>query len=630
MLTEAEIANIEAELPRLQQWSPDICVPVRARKLRNPTLVWLNERWFLERQIDVTDGATRDRLTQWLLDEYAYVIPSNDESSPDYTEMEKTFVADCYGGSGMAVHGGSGRAGISGCLQVKGIGRTPLVGAGIDWTHSHGCMWLEEALREAICSELCANEFPHGAVPILAVIDAGFRYRYLEDVWGERKEGTWGERRALAIRPVAMRPAHFERAVCFMPPGAEDDARRRDVRRVRDVVLHLEREAPASEAPVLAERLTHIFSCIAQQVAFGRAHRLFHGDYLTSNLTVHGELLDFGAFRALPNWCKALSTNHLAGGFGDELAVLAPAVRSLNFYAGKYKEDTQYKLSDADLLKRLKENIDGAFAQECLRLLHLDMVDDEQIKQEALAALTDYYKSQQRLLARYQHGYRRPQIRWLSDAFAECDETEAATAEFKALSRIVAAIRESRIDTEARKQLGEQACLTMARLLPPRPELYRESLVSTLYQLIDGRSAPHLVDPALIEATINGIISRNRRHWRSLPNDLAVFAQYSGSFSHLLYCLDPKTGERYLWLESIWLNDQVWMLNKWVPASTLAIQRQARQGPRWTGLFPAVSLHDEVSSPDRVLALPPDAIWYDTAAFEQLHTLFRNEAQTLL
>jgi hypothetical protein len=135
--------------------------------------------------------------------------------------------------------------------------------------------------------------------------------------------------------------------------------------------------------------------------------------------------------------------------------------------------------------------------------------------------------------------------------------------------------------------------------------------------------APTLVEPALIEESVNAIISRNRRHWPTVPRDLMVLAQSSGAFSHILHCVNPETKEGFLWLESVLVEDRVWMLDKWVATSTLQEHFHTRRGSWWAGLFPAVSAHGKVWAPAVDLQLPADAISYDTNEFGGLRNLFQ-------
>jgi hypothetical protein len=139
-------------------------------------VLWINRRWFFERQFDVTSADTVRRIHDWLLDEFAYVIPQPSDPQPAFTNKTKILHADRYGSStGRTPHGGSGRVATIGAFQAKGIGMTPLVGPGGDQGHSNGCCSIEEAIREAIYSEVAAadNRVSNRRGRRTAPIDAG-------------------------------------------------------------------------------------------------------------------------------------------------------------------------------------------------------------------------------------------------------------------------------------------------------------------------------------------------------------------------------------------------------------------------------------------------------------------------
>ena len=117
--------------------------------------------------------------------------------------------ADRYGGSGIGLNGGSGRAAVVNGYLVKGVGRTPLVSSLTDESHASGGAYLEESIRETIFAEIVRAEFPCSAIPVLAIIDTGLIQIF------EESAGPKMERRTLLIRPSFIRPAHFERATAY-------------------------------------------------------------------------------------------------------------------------------------------------------------------------------------------------------------------------------------------------------------------------------------------------------------------------------------------------------------------------------------------------------------------------------
>src|SRR5215469_14635939 len=174
MLTANELAAISSDVPDLCQIGTSILVPFRACRLVEPTVAWINDRWFAERGLLThIDGALRRRVCDWMLNSFAITAVA-ERQTPSDIEQAVLGQADRYGSSsGTSPHGGSGRVATVGRFQVKGVGRTPLVGAGVPWIHSHGVASMREAVYEAIMGEIFNAELPFGSIPVIAIVDAG-------------------------------------------------------------------------------------------------------------------------------------------------------------------------------------------------------------------------------------------------------------------------------------------------------------------------------------------------------------------------------------------------------------------------------------------------------------------------
>jgi len=170
-------------------------------------------------------------------------------------------------------------------------------------------MFLEEAVREAILSEVCTATFPYGTVPTIAVIDAGAKLRW--------RDGTYGARRAIIVRPAFLRIAHLMRTIFFGTSGYPESDQVADAAYVRDMW----RAIPTAS-------LQKAFATVGAQFGFGNALRLWPGPFFVSNFTLDGALVDFGSFRALPNWFRAKGESR-AHCFGGEATLVAAAARSL-------------------------------------------------------------------------------------------------------------------------------------------------------------------------------------------------------------------------------------------------------------------------------------------------------------
>ncbi len=305
---------------------PHLLVPFEAVRLPAPRVVWLNKRAWLAAGVDTRDATARRMLEEWLIDQYAFVTDDGIVGAGE----RATFYADRYGATDGAAAGGSGRCGIRGTLNVKGVGRTPLVGdrVSVGIHHSHGSLWLDEAMREALFSELCAREAPFGVVPTLAVIDCGLEHHIPE--W--RTTG----RRALLIRPNFVRLAHMQRSIYFGSAGFPGSAQHIDAMRAKDAVQRLWFDGVARKAlGVTVANLEETVSRLAEQVAFLLASRLYVGGLNAANVTINGELVDFGGVRTVQGWQRTRVADGLPL-FGDDPSLLGAIFSSLSFYREKY------------------------------------------------------------------------------------------------------------------------------------------------------------------------------------------------------------------------------------------------------------------------------------------------------
>jgi|GEM_PF-6493508 len=245
--------------------------------------------------------------------------------------------ADRYGGYGVGCHGGSGRCGFVGSVQVKGIGRTPLVGRGGDQAHSHGFMTLEEAIREAVFSRFFKIILPHGIVETLGVIDTG-------DCM------PWGERKGLLLRPAFFRASALVRAPFFNPAAEMKDPHIVDVARVTAALKIL--DEPAESRARYGFRIGSLKAFLVracEQLAACHFHQAYPGPFSTSNLTINGALLDFGSARIVPGFRRYVS---VGGGtaFGvEDVALLALCLQDIRWHVRTYGPESQFDDCPSDL-----------------------------------------------------------------------------------------------------------------------------------------------------------------------------------------------------------------------------------------------------------------------------------------
>lgn len=538
-LAPGELARIEGGLPDLLEWSETACVEFQAKKLRNCQVLWLNDRWFLERGLDVEESGVRARLVAWLTNTFGYVVATSDPDDQIDLENGTTLFADRYGSNnGLFAHGGSGRAAIFGKFNVKGIGPTPLVGAGVNREHSHGSASVNVAIREAIFAEVVAAEFPHGGIPILAVLDTG--------LWFE-SSSTPGKmlRRSLIVRPSMVRPAHMQRAPAFIRPvDGHKNSQIQDAKRVREFIGQYATLA-ASLHGSLGQAITRFFIRIAEQIAFGHVHRIYSGGYFSSNLSIEAELLDFGNSYALPNWENAkVLENDL--GFGRDLEVIKSTIRSLCFYFNKYRPGALEGNSEELIFASTHNAWKVALSEEFLRVWGLDGRKHSRSSQIIVNTMVSYFDLQQKSSVNYTRG-EVSQAGWIWPAIGTGADRKDQAAVADTVQHTLR--QEFRGSANSALQL-DLSMLTAERFLQPRTSLMRDVLqqkIGTLLAAIDWSDAD--AGHRKIHELIRSSTDESRRHWRRLPKDIVVLGHCCKGGSSILQCVHRFTEGKFYWFD---------------------------------------------------------------------------------
>lgn len=539
MLTADELARLATATVDPADWGESLCVVFEARRLTTARVCWLNKRWFVEQGVDVLDPGVRERVGRWLLQEFGYVVPRTEDPPESFGSESAKFLADRYGGTGLVPHGGSGRAGIRNGFQVKGIGITPLVGKDADWLHSHGCVWLEEAFREAIFAELFAAEAPCGAIPTIAILDTDLHMMH---------DGLAGERRALVIRPFVPRPAHLQRAPWFRPIDGDPHAQPLDADRTREAIAAYRRYAGGGVA--LAP--TELFHCLGRQAAFSHLNRLSHGGFFSSNLTLHGALIDFGSATAWPNWDRhCVASNPPI--FGDEALYVAQMAHSLSFYLGKYADDDA--VGATAMLDAFRDGYRAGAIDEAARVWALDGND------RAAQAIADVLIA---AFARQQRGG--VQASAPTPIMLAVEEHEAI---------------ELALGPDATRRF--RSWRNALRSLQPRPHADRERLQAWLFDWLVRRERAGPLMPDDVDAAVTQLLSAVRRMWEDLPADLEVLAQVNDGCSSALACRHDD-GTRCVWLQGPKLDDRVLLFDRWYAIDDLAAYRTSDDPRHWTGM----------------------------------------------
>jgi hypothetical protein len=546
---------------RLEALGPHLFVAFPVRALKNARVLWINNRWFIEAGIDCLNLAVREQIVAWLLEDFAV-----DAVAESGAAQSGVLFADRYGASDGAAHGGSGRCGAKGVFNAKGIGRTPLASPHVDFAHAHGCMSLAEAMREVVNSEIAAAEMPYGAVPIIAVIDAGMEFR-------STPQGT-PERRGIVVRPNALRPAHFERSILFGDAGSSNSAQYLDALRTRDAIRAVTREAALGETNCAFEDLSLMFTKFAAQIGFARAHRLWQGRFLSSNVSVDGALLDFGSFRSVPSWRRAIGEPGEA--FGGEESDFLPMIYAQCFYFKKFAPPAHALREPKDLFSNVVRQLREAFAEGCIEAMFGGQEVAPDLRAAASGELLAYFAAQQR--ETIQVGYAKSSWRrpWLYDALV--DESGAASTMAERVAVKLRAILE-----QAHRR-ADGAGMVTARLdatrrwLKPRPLLYYETAVPLAKAVCDRLTGELDHDRARIESYVRNAVAKSRRYWRRLPAHFIVHGQRTDLVSSVLYCHDVRRDESTLWVECREVGGSLHILGTNVRSSAAELYAPTREG----------------------------------------------------
>lgn len=296
-------------------------------KLKGSEVVWINKELIQDYGIELDE----DSIKKELIENFSYVSRGYADKTRVITNDKKQFMADQYGSRHEVCNGGSARCGLNGFFQVKGIGRNPLVAVNISESHSHGKLFIDEAISEAIWGELCHKHLPYGAIRTLAIIKTNTKHKfgYLDDAPNKHC--------ALTIRELSVRPAHFERCTFFWPEESYRHLRDNDANRVRmaapyfsSLLLGENVNAPLGDA------LNIMIDRLACQIAASRVKGIPHGSLTSSNISVDGRFLDFGTMTAVPDFGNYVLANGVGAVWDDHELIeswLVNFIDTLNHYS---------------------------------------------------------------------------------------------------------------------------------------------------------------------------------------------------------------------------------------------------------------------------------------------------------
>jgi uncharacterized protein YdiU (UPF0061 family) len=458
---------------------------VPLRRLPQARLLWVNLEDAKDDPAFAQAGGDLARYEQHLMQACAFTIAEAGQT------IDAMGVADRYGGHNIGNNGGSGRAAQIGNYHVKGVGRTPLVGFGMDEAHASGRAYLEECVRESILAEICARDFPHGSVRTLAIIDTG-----RVQVW-QTEAGPKPEHCCLLVRRAFFRPAHIERATLYKSGNPREGSV--DAERVRGTVAQLTQALGGLE--VLQRDLLTFVERWAQQLAGSYVQCLPHGGVSSSNVCIDGRLVDFGAMAALPSlkrYWVASGDNPSGEEYKDILSTINSITCAFRFTVGQGEPARAWRET---AIKRVFEAYGQELHQQVLRLLGFGA------QERALLVQSPAYPQVRRLLDGQLARWRR-EVEVIFNGTPWATESMPSEAELQGLAERVIALTALVHDWQAnaaQRQAQRKLWTT------PRQRLGRENLKVECYDRLDGAGAAVLDQPGVVGALIDELVAAHSR-----------------------------------------------------------------------------------------------------------------------
>lgn len=251
-------------------------------------VIWLNLPLLEKEGFDISYGHTQE-LEQQVMARYGWVSVDDLVDADLIGEKRGVAFADFYGGGGLEDNIGSARAGSFGRVQVKGIGKTPMLKSH-DPSHTARST-VYEGMKDAIWGEVTSRELPAKGNRLLALIER----------WPSALEG--GDAEVLEVRELPLRLANY------LP--RKDSSNRADLKRAREALKLLPDALPPPAGKdqnwanlPREEKIRLGLQEFVERVGRQRGHMyawgIDHGTNSQSNIELSGRILDFVTATAQP------------------------------------------------------------------------------------------------------------------------------------------------------------------------------------------------------------------------------------------------------------------------------------------------------------------------------------------
>lgn len=304
----------------------DFLIPFEAHFLESSRVIWLDPKLLFK-----STGSNWDK--QRFKAEFSYCVSSHwvSEKSIFDKNHSKILMAERYGSVGLSGNGGGARCGNDGIFQLKGCGKNPLANPKNEW-HAYGGLSLTEAVTELVYSKVLEKVMPVGVAHCFGLLYTGEDTAYTPYHTANYKgEHTLG-RGAILVREACLRPAHFIENPHFNSNPLEIIP---DRFRTRGAIKSLLGSFSDMNSFILW--LGEFVTNCANQMAFAKLNRLYHGSFTINNVSFDGRWLDLtNASFVLTgkNYCNSKTLAPFFHEYQCPLSSIDELFHSIQKYAG--------------------------------------------------------------------------------------------------------------------------------------------------------------------------------------------------------------------------------------------------------------------------------------------------------
>jgi len=351
----------------------DAIIEFPARQVSFPDAIWIDNNFY---------KTNIDNPYKEFSKTFSYIAVDDQDKCfsriPSVSESEVIFQAERYGGQGVGTNGGGSRCANYRGVQIKGIGRNPLVGSRSKF-YSYGGLNARDAVYETIYAAVLDKLLPIGVAKIHGLIftcEDGAYNEYDENDPSKEELG-WG---ALLVRDACVRPGHFLPNQFFKEKEAKIRLSPDTIRTKRANQSFFTK---AEDMNGIVNYLKNFLTNCANQFSYTKVHRITHGGIYPSNIVFDGRWIDLSNV-------SFITGGENTGGcppFYEEANAIVGIVREFLATFSKYN---RVKIDTEGLINFYNHQLSGFFEKHAVSLFSISHDHlNESCRKDALAHLSN-------------------------------------------------------------------------------------------------------------------------------------------------------------------------------------------------------------------------------------------------